>query len=236
MVSTPPVSRSRGPALTTSGSRAPSAGVGFSGSRNAMDAPALEIPAVSVPGIESQYRLWARGRQARLSAETRALSVGAVPLARMHLDGHVRERRKASEPLAVEGGRARRRGRDRYDGADMARSEPPQMEVAQKVAVALDRHADILRHGRIMGHVEQNPAGVAYQRIGPARDHDRAKEACQRIHPDPSQKAGEQEPEDDQHRDGRIRDHVDHRGAQVVVAMSAIVRQALAMGLMVIIP
>src|SRR3981189_3245212 len=187
------------------------------------------------PAIESQYRLWARGRQARLSGEAGGLSVGAVPLARMHLDGHVRERRKAGEALAVEGGRARHRGRDRYDGADMARSEPPQMEVAEKVAVALDRHADILRHARIMGHVEQNPAGVAYQHIGPARDHDRAEEACQRIHPDPSQKAGEQEPEDDQHRDGRLRYHVEHRGAQVVVAMGAIVRLAVAMGLMVIV-
>src|ERR1700704_2237106 len=100
--------------------------------------------------IESQYRLRAVGRQARLSAGTRrspgALSLGALPRARMPLDGQVRERRKASEPLAVEGGRARHRGRDRYDGGDMAGAGPPYMEIAQLIAVALDPHADILRH------------------------------------------------------------------------------------------
>src|SRR5579871_3005828 len=86
----------------------------------------------------------ARRGRARAS-QMRALC-GGLPRARMHLDGHVRERMERGQPLAIERRRTRHCGCDRNDGADVARPEPPQMQVAQPVAVALDRHADVLRH------------------------------------------------------------------------------------------
>ena len=55
--------------------------------------------------------------------------------------------------------------------------------------------------------------------IGPARDHNRADKAGERIHPDPAEQAAEHQADDDQNGDRGIGQHVNDRGAQVVVAM-----------------
>ena len=103
------------------------------------------------------------------------------------------------------------------------------MEIGERVAVALNRLAQIVRHAPVGVHVEQDRSGVADQAIGPTRDHAGADDSGQRVHPEPAERAGEQQSDNDQHRNRRVGDHVDDGGAHVVVAAPP--RRALARAL-----
>ena len=78
---------------------------------------------------------------------------------------------------------------------------------------------------RLIGvHVEQDGAGVADQAEGPTGDDAGTDDAGERVHPEPAERAGEQQADDHQHRNGGVGDDVDHGGAHVVVAMRRAVR------------
>ena len=71
----------------------------------------------------------------------------------------------------------------------MSGSQPPKVQVGDPIALALDCDPDLLGNAGVGRSVEQNGAGIAYQSNRPARDHERADEAGQRIHPEPAERA-----------------------------------------------
>ncbi len=93
------------------------------------------------------------------------------------------------------------------------------MQVGDLVALGLDRLADFLGHARIRRPVEQDAAGVAQQSDRPVGDDDRADEAGQRVHPEPAERARQQQSDDHQHRDGGVGHHVNDGGPHIVVAV-----------------
>ncbi len=85
-------------------------------------------------------------------------------------------------------------GCDRDDGAEMSRPQPPKMQIGDPVALAFDDGADSFCHPWIRRAIEQDAAGIAQQPNGPVGDDKRADQASQRIHPEPAERARQQQP------------------------------------------
>ena len=137
----------------------------------------------------------------------------------LDLHGDVRQVGEGGQSLPVMRRLAPPGGRDRNDGAEMAGPEPPQMQVGDLIALALDQLADPLGHAWIRRAVEQDAAGIAQQPDRPVGDDHRADQAGQRVHPEPAESARQQQSDDDQNGYGGIGHHVNHRGPHVVVAV-----------------
>src|SRR3981189_1541668 len=82
-----------------------------------------------------------------------------------NLDGEMRQRPEPGEPGTVILGSTRVAGNDRNDGPQMPRSEAPEMEIGELVTVDLDFRAQLVGHGLVGIHIEQNSAGIADQAI-----------------------------------------------------------------------
>ena len=67
-------------------------------------------------------------------------------------------------------------------------------------------------------HTEQDGAGVANETISPGGDDDGTAKTDDRVHPRPAKEATKKQPDDDQHRNPRIRQDMNDGGAHVVVA------------------
>src|SRR6202040_1265445 len=93
------------------------------------------------------------------------------------------------------------------------------MQVGQAVSVSLDHRPHAFCHAAIGRHVEQDRAGIAYERIGPGCDHDGAEQAGGWIHPDPAEQPAEREADDDEYRNCRVGSHMHNSRAEVVVAV-----------------
>ena len=103
----------------------------------------------------------------------------------------------------------------------MTGTKAPEMEIGERVAVALDRLPQAVRHAPIRVHVEQDRPGVADQAKRPTGDHAGSDDARERVHPEPAERTGEQQADNHQHRYRGVGDHVDDRGPHVVVALRA---------------
>src|ERR1700727_1737727 len=117
----------------------------------------------------------------------------------------------------------------------MARTQPPEVQVGDPVAFALDRDLDFSGHTGIWRAVKQDRAGVAYQRDRPARNHQSADETGERVHPEPAERACQQQAGDDQHRYGGIGHHMNDRGAHIVVAMMHVIGMIMIMIMVVVV-
>ena len=82
----------------------------------------------------------------------------------LHLDGEVREVGKVRELLPIMQGFAWLRCRHRNNGAEMARSQPPETQVGDLIASAFDRSPDFPGQAGIGHAIKQDGAGIAYQR------------------------------------------------------------------------
>src|SRR5579883_439420 len=109
---------------------------------------------------------------------------GSVPvlLRLLYLDRDMRQRAEPVEPPAVEVGAPRFSRDDRYDGAKMAGTEAPEMEIGEPVALGFDGAAQPFRQALIGVHVEQDRAGIADETIGPIGDDERADDTHDRVH------------------------------------------------------
>ena len=95
------------------------------------------------------------------------------------------------------------------------------MQVVQAIHFNLDRAAQFGHELRIRNHVEQDGAGVPDQPVQPARDHKGPHDAGQRIHPEPPEYPRENEPDDQEDRDGGVGGGVNDGGSHIVVPMRA---------------
>ncbi len=80
-------------------------------------------------------------------------------------------------------------GDHRGDEAGMTRTQPPQMQIADAVAVHFQPFAQRAGQPAVRHHVEQHRAGRAQQADRPTQDHRHADQRHQRVHPDPAVKA-----------------------------------------------
>src|SRR5271166_4433873 len=79
----------------------------------------------------------------------------------------MRQRAEAGELCAVVRFASRARSHHRHDSAEMPGPQPPQMQVGELIALALDRAPEVVRHAGVGGHVEQDRARVADEGVGP---------------------------------------------------------------------
>jgi len=98
------------------------------------------------------------------------------------------------------------------------------------VAAVLQPRRNITRQDRVGRNVEQNCARRTDQGPRPTHDHHRCDQAHRRIHPEPAELAPQHQTDDHQHRNRGIGHDVHESGAQIVIAMNAVV-----MGMMVIV-
>src|SRR5882672_4507136 len=80
-----------------------------------------------------------------------------------YLNGDVRQRFIAPEPLPIERTVARLVREHRYDGTQVPRAQTPQMQIDEPIPIRLDRFAHLCSHTMIGIHVEQDTSGIAYQ-------------------------------------------------------------------------
>src|SRR5512144_2990087 len=97
--------------------------------------------------------------------------VSTLGPARLDLDGDVAEACDPVEPLLVDGRGLRPIGDDGDDGGAVPWADLPKMQVGNAVPVDLQALANEALRALIGHHIEQHPAGIADQSIGPARDH-----------------------------------------------------------------
>ena len=102
--------------------------------------------------------------------------------------------------------------------------ETPDVQVGEPVALVLHDAPHPVCHAAVRIHVEQDGTRVPHEAVCPGRDHARAHDARERVHPKPAERTGQQQADDDQHGDGGIRHNVDQGGPHVVVAVSRAVR------------
>ncbi len=101
------------------------------------------------------------------------------------------------------------------------------MQIDEPVAVLLDRVSQTGRHGVIGIHVEQNTPGITEQPVRPAGDDKSADDSRQRVHPQPSESAREQKPDDREHGDGGVGEYMHVCRADIVVAQSRLRRAVI---------
>ena len=113
-------------------------------------------------------------------------------------------------------------GHDRDDGAKMPRTEPPQVQIRDPVAVLLQTPPDTRRERRIRGHVEEDAGRVPHQRIGPRGDDAAAHDSHHGVHPHPTQDASRRQPENGQNRYGGVGGDVDECRPKIVIPVSGV--------------
>ena len=150
--------------------------------------------------------------------------VGRVGLAKcrtsmLDLDGDMGQVGELGQSLPVMRRLVHPAGCDRDDGAEVSRPKPPKVQVGDAVALAFDHLADSLRHARIRRAIEQDAAGIAQQPDRPVGDDERADEAGQRVHPEPTERARQQQSDNDQNRYRGIGQNVNDGGPHIVVAV-----------------
>ena len=106
----------------------------------------------------------------------------------------------------------------------MAGAKPPKMQVGDLISVVFDARADSLGHARIRRSIEQDAAGIAQQSDRPICDNERADQAGKRVHPEPAERARQQQPDNDQDGNAGIGQDVNDRGPHIVVAVIPAVR------------
>lgn len=79
----------------------------------------------------------------------------------LHFDGEVREIGKVCEPLPIMQGFTGLRCRHGNNGAEVARSQPPEVQIGDLVALAFDCSPDFVGHAAIGHSIQQNGAGIA---------------------------------------------------------------------------
>src|ERR1700722_18017339 len=137
----------------------------------------------------------------------------------LNLDSDMRQVGEPGQSLPIMRRLMGIRRRDRDNGAEMPRPEPPEMQVGDPVALGLDRLANFLGHLRIRHAIEQDATGVTYQRDRPVGDDQRADEAGKRVHPEPTEGACQQQAENHQNRHRGVRHDMHDGGPHVVVAV-----------------
>src|SRR5579863_10213787 len=105
----------------------------------------------------------------------------------------------------------------------MPRTKPPEMKVSHGIAIGLDTAANALLERGIRRDIHQHLGGISHERVSPRRNHTRAHEPHDGIHPDPAENLRCEKPEDRKERHGRIADDVHEGGAEVMVTMGRIV-------------
>src|SRR5215472_3856194 len=139
--------------------------------------------------------------------------------AALDLDGDVAQALQVVQPLLVDRGLQRRIRDQRNDGSAMTGPQLPDMQIGDAVLALLQPCTNVALQLPVESHVEQNAAGVANQRPGPACDHDAANEADRRVGPVPAREHRDDECSDGQHRRCRIRQHMHIGRAKIVVAV-----------------
>src|SRR5262249_29734674 len=143
----------------------------------------------------------------------------------------MREHGDLAKPIAVIFHIARLCRQDRDDGAEVAGTKPPNMEIGQTVSAAFYYGPQLLRPRLVCAHVQENAAGVADQSIGPIGDDQGANDAHDRIHKYPAKKAPEEQPEYREYRNCRVRRHMNESRAHIVVPHCGGCRAAMRVGL-----
>ena len=87
-------------------------------------------------------------------------------------------------------------------------SDSPQVQIVEPVAVYLDGLAQLVCELWVGVYVEQDRSGVADQSVGPARNDASADNTRQRVHPEPAERPGENEADNHENRNCRIRHDV----------------------------
>src|SRR6266404_8780971 len=98
------------------------------------------------------------------------------------------------------------------------------MQIGDAISVAFDHPANFLGHARIRRAVEQDAAGVAQQPKRPIGDHKRADEAGKRVHPEPAERTGREQPHNDQNGYGGISHDMNNGSPHSVVAVMRAMR------------
>src|SRR4030088_3855026 len=80
-------------------------------------------------------------------------------------------------------GVARLPGHGGNDGTKMARTEPPQVQISDPVAILLQTSPDTRGERRIRGHVEEDSARVPHQGIRPISDDRDTYDFHHGVHP-----------------------------------------------------
>jgi hypothetical protein len=132
-------------------------------------------------------------------------------------NSQVRQRLKPRELGAVETFIPSRRRDYRHDRAKTSRPQLP-IKVADLIPFALDRLAHIVGHMAVRVHVEQDRSCITGQPVRPTGDDARAEDGRERVRPEATKNAGQDQADDDQHRCGGVGDDVNSRSAEVVVA------------------
>ena len=141
---------------------------------------------------------------------------------RLDLDRDMAQPMQAAEPALVVRRRQRIVRDQRDHGGAMAGADLPEVQIGDRSPRVSSRSRISLPFA-VAAHVEQHAAGVADQAHGPARDHDRADDADDRIGPAPLQDHRGDQRRDGEHGGRGIGQHMDVGGAQIVVAMGVAV-------------
>src|SRR5207342_49033 len=92
---------------------------------------------------------------------------------RLDLDGDVTEAGDPAQALLIGGRRLRPIGDDGDDGGAVPGADLPKMQVGDAVSVYLQALTNEALGASVGNHIEQHPARIADQSVGPARDHAR---------------------------------------------------------------
>ena len=100
-----------------------------------------------------------------------------------NFNGDVEQGGKALQPVAI---KALITPVPRGDGngrTQMARAQTPQMQVANLIAIALQRVTHLRDKPPVWHHIQKNGAGIAHQAVRPARNSQSAEKTGDRVHP-----------------------------------------------------
>src|SRR5690242_14106883 len=111
------------------------------------------------------------------------------------------------------------RGNDGNNGTQMARSEPPHVKVSEPIALCFDSLTNAVHYLSGRCHVEQNSACIAEQPIGPACNYEGPHNPRQRIHPEPTEQAGERQAHNNEEGNRSVRHNMNDGRAHIVVAV-----------------
>ena len=105
------------------------------------------------------------------------------------------------------------------------------MQIGELIAVTLDRCTHLCTQVLIRVHVEQNPPRIAHQAERPVRDDERTDNTRQRVHPQPAERARQNQARNGHDRHHSVGHHVNIGRANVVItkraASGAVVRRVL---------
>ena len=91
------------------------------------------------------------------------------------------------------------------------------MEVADPVAVILERTADTVRQRTVGNDIEQDRSGIAHEPQRPAGNDERADQAHERVDPQPAIRTACEQAGDRQHRGQGISDDMQVGRAEIVI-------------------